>query len=254
MNLPTLDARVHAAHADAWQVEGRLRAPFGGGALDLPGIRLMASGLPHAQWNNGDVTDASVVDWRQVRAWYAARAKGAGVPWGVRVAADAPFSHGRYILRKRCMALLPADRRSAPAAGQVSVRLASPADLDTVTRIDAEAFETPAAEVRPWIAPRLGADRCTVAIAELEGAPVGVATALRTDDRAGPALGIFGVGVLAAARRRGVATALTDWLLTRGFAGGATLAHLNPDSEAAARLYRRLGFVETRGFDIYIDR
>jgi ribosomal protein S18 acetylase RimI-like enzyme len=253
VNLPPLDARVHSAQGDAWQAEGRLRTSLGGGAMERPGIRLMASGLPHARWNNGDVTDASAVDWHQVRAWYAARAHGAGVPWGVRVAADAPFGHGRRVLRQRCMALLPADRRSATTTERISLRVASRADLDAVTRIDAEAFEAPADEVRPWIAPRLAADRCTVAIAELDGAPVGVATALNTNARAGPAIGIFGVGVVAAARRRGVATALTDWLLARGFAGGATLAHLNPDSEAAARLYRRLGFVETRGLDVYVD-
>jgi len=251
VNLPPLDARVHAAHGDAWQVEGRLRSQLGGGALELPGIRLMASGLPHAQWNSGDVTDAGAIDWPQVRAWYAARANGTGVPWGVRVAADVPFGQGRHVLRKRCMALLPAERRTTPAAEGIRLRAANRADLDTVTRIDAEAFGAPPDEVRPWIAPHLGADRCTVGIAELTNAPVGIATSLMTDDRAGPAIGIFGVGVLAAARRRGVATALTDWLLARGFAGGATLAHLNPDSEAAARLYRRLGFVETRGLDIY---
>jgi ribosomal protein S18 acetylase RimI-like enzyme len=253
VNRPPLDARVHSAQGDAWQAEGRLRTSLGGGAIERPGIRLMASGLPHARWNNGDVTDASAVDWRQVRAWYAAQANGAGVPWGVRVAADAPFGQGRRVLRQRCMALLPADRRPATTTERISLRVASRADLDAVTRIDAEAFEVPADEVRPWIAPRLGADRCTVAIAELDGAPVGVATALNTNDRAGPAIGIFGVGVVAAARRRGVATALTDWLLACGFAGGATLAHLNPDSEAAARLYRRLGFVEVRGFDVYTD-
>ena len=34
------------------------------------------------------------------------------------------------------------------------------------------------------------------------------------------------------------------WLLERGFAGGADLAHLNPDTPGAARLYGRLGFTE----------
>jgi hypothetical protein len=31
------------------------------------------------------------------------------------------------------------------------------------------------------------------------------------------------------------------------------LAHLHPDSDAAARLYARIGFVETPGFDVYVD-
>jgi hypothetical protein len=37
-----------------------------------------------------------------------------------------------------------------------------------------------------------------------------------------------------------------------GFAG-AELAHLHPDSDSAARLYARLGFVETPGLDVYVD-
>ena len=59
--------------------------------------------------------------------------------------------------------------------------------------------------------------------------------------------------MLSAARRRGVGAALSSWLLERGFAAGAELAHLNPDTDEAARLYGRLGFVETRGLDMYVD-
>ena len=40
---------------------------------------------------------------------------------------------------------------------------------------------------------------------------------------------------------------------TRALDDGATLAHLSPDTEDAARVYARLGFVETPGFDIYVD-
>ena len=46
---------------------------------------------------------------------------------------------------------------------------------------------------------------------------------------------------------------MSSWLLERGFATGAELAHLNPDSDGAARLYERLGFTETPGLDIYVD-
>jgi hypothetical protein len=40
-------------------------------------------------------------------------------------------------------------------------------------------------------------------------------------------------------------------LLERAFA--ADLAHLHPDSDVAARIYGRLGFMEVAGFDIYVD-
>lgn len=251
--MSTLDQRVHAAHADAWQAEGRLREPLGGGACELPGVRLMASGLPHAQWNNGDVSDPDRFPLDDVRAWYAGRAGGAGVPWGVRVPADHAFTHGRPLFRKRCMAVSPADYRAPGMPAGVDLARAWPADVDTVATIDALAFGGPVEQARAWVEPHLGAPRFVSALARLHGEPVGIATAILTDDRAGSCVGIFGVGVLERARRQGVGGALTSWLLEVAFDEGVTLAHLNPDSDAAARLYGRLGFKETRGLDVYAD-
>jgi len=248
-----LDQRVWTAQADAWQAEGRLRAARGGGVVELPGVRLMASGLPHPQWNNGDVTDASRFALDAVRAWYAARADGAGVPWGVHVPAGQPFEYGKRLFRKRCMGL---ERRAFRKSGSpVGVRFeaATGADLDRIAAIDAAAFGSPVESNRPWIEPHLDAPGFTVALAVLNGEAVGIATAIATDDQAGSSVAIFGVAVLEPARRRGVGGALTSWLLERAFEQGATLAHLNPDSEAAARIYARLGFEETTGLDIYTD-
>ncbi len=247
-----LDERVRMAHGDAWQAEGHLRAAFGGGAAELPGVRLMASGLPHQQWNNGDVHDPARFPLDAVRDWYAARAFGAGVPWGVRVPAARPFAHGRHLFRKRCMGLERAQFVRGLAPSAVRVRAATRADAEIVAAIDAAAFETPLDVARPWALPHLESTSCIVALAEVGGETVGVAMGISTDAWAGPALGIFGVGVLAHARRRGVATALTAWLVERGFSAGAQLAHLNPNDAAAAAVYRRLGFVETAGFDVYV--
>jgi GNAT superfamily N-acetyltransferase len=251
--LNSLVERVWTAHGDAWHAEGRLRQSVGGGAAEFPGIRLMASGLPHAQWNNGDVADPALVDVEKVRAWYAARAGGSGVPWGVCVPADRAFKFGRLRFRKRCMGLTPNEFRPVEATPRIRIGEAMPADLDSIVKIDAAAFGDPAAQVCPWIEPHLGAAGFIVALAKLDGVPVGIATAIFTDERAGPCFGIFGVGVLEHARRRGVGSAMTSWLLERAFANGAALAHLNPDSDEAARLYARLGFVETAGLDVYTD-
>lgn len=248
-----LDERVWAAQGDAWQAEGRLREHLGGGAVEFPGIRLMASGLPHPQWNNGDVTDPVTVPWAGVRAWYAARAGGAGVPWGVRAPAGRHPGLGRLLFRKRCMGLASERFATVDTRTTVEIRTAAPADAADVAAIDAAAFDEPIERIRRWVEPHLDAPGFTVALAELDGVAVGIATAIRTDDRAGPCVGIFGVAVLERARRRGVASALTSWLLGRALAGGATLAHLNPDSVAAERLYARLGFVETAGLDVYVD-
>ncbi len=59
---------------------------------------------------------------------------------------------------------------------------------------------------------------------------------------------------LAHARRSGRGAAVTSWLIARGFERGATLAHLDPDDDAAVRLYARLGFVEVPGFNVFVNQ
>ncbi|MFS0703944.1 GNAT family N-acetyltransferase [Cellulomonas sp. 179-A 9B4 NHS] len=240
---------ARTAHADAWEQHGRLRAEAGGAVAELPGVRLMASGLPYAQWNNGDVTDPGLVDVDAVRAWYARL----DVPWGLRVPAGAPWPHGRLLFRKRLMLLHAADLVRAPAVPGLVVRAATPDDLDVVARVDATAFDGDAAVEAAWMRPLLVSERATVAVAELDGRPVGTASCLRTDGRAGPAAYLAGVAVLPEARRRGVAAAVSGWLLDRAVAAGARVAHLHPDSDLAARVYARLGFTEVDGLDVYVE-
>jgi GNAT superfamily N-acetyltransferase len=247
--LETLTQRVRTAHGDAWQEEGRLRIPYGGAFAEQPGIRLMASGLAQPPWNNGDVTDAEVVDLDLVREWYA----DLGVPWGVRVPADQSWSHGRHLFRKRLMGLTADGFAPAPPVAGLAVRAAAASDVEAVVRVDCAAFGGESSVDRPWLEPHLHADTVTVALALLEGEPVGTAYTLRSDGRAGPALYLAGVGVLERARGRGVAAAMSSWLLEQGFAAGAELAHLHPDSDSAAGIYARLGFTEVDGFDIYVD-
>ena len=134
MSAPAL-SRVQVAHADAWQVEGRLRAPYGGGALEVRGLRLMASGLPGPQWNSGDVT-APDADLAAARAFYAAR----GAAWGLRVPAGMPWRHGRRVKALRLMAVEGDAFAPTPAPRGVTVRAAGRDDLETVLAIDAEAF------------------------------------------------------------------------------------------------------------------
>jgi len=234
----SLTSRIRSAHGDAWQVHGALRA----GAEERPGIRLMASGLGHPQWNNADIT-APDPDMDEAAAWYAAR----GVPWGMRVPVELDWSRGRFLFHKRLMGLEPAAFIPPPDA---DVRLAD--DLDTVVEIDAAAFGTEPA--RGWLTPQFGAPRFETALAYLDGEPVATGYAVRSDGRAGPCLYVAGVAVLPHARRRGLGAALTAWLIARGFERGATLAHLHPDDDAAVRLYERLGFVEVAGFNVFVNQ
>jgi ribosomal protein S18 acetylase RimI-like enzyme len=245
---------VRTAHADAWEAHGRFRERYGGGAVRLPGIRLMASGLPHPQWNNGDVTDPELVDLSAVRQWYADRgASRAGVPWGVRVPADVTWPHGRHLFRKRLMGLVSERLVTAATPAGVALRRATDADADAVLSVDTVAFEAPDDVERPWVEPLLWQPDVTVCVAEEAGTAVGVGHVLVSDGDAGPAAYVAGIGVLPEARGRGVGAAVSSWLLERGFAAGAGFAHLHPDTDGAARIYARLGFVEVEGFDVYVD-
>jgi GNAT superfamily N-acetyltransferase len=245
--MPREGSRVHIAHADAWAAEGRLREPFGGGVLEARGLRLMASGLPQVQWNSGDVTAAGA-DLEAARAFYAAR----GAAWGVRVPRAVRWPHGRRLRTLRLMALGPEDVSPAPLPRGVTVRRAAPDDLDAVVGVDATVFHADRAVERPWIEPHLDAPGIDVALATFDGEPVGTGYSIRTDERAGPCLFLAGVAVLPAARGRGVGAALSSWLLERGFAAGAELAHLHADTSAAARVYARLGFADVDGLDVYV--
>ncbi|MBW0252619.1 alpha/beta fold hydrolase [Cellulomonas sp. PS-H5] len=249
LGAPDRDALARAAHAETWQTHGRIRAGRGGAVADLPGIRLMASGLAHPWWNNGDVTDPDRVELGEVRDWYARR----GVPWGVRVPAGVTWPHGRHLFRKRLMLLDARALVTQPPVPGLGIRRATAADLDAVLAVDLAAFGGEPAASRAWLDPLLGSPVVTVALAELDGAPVGTAYVVRSDGEAGPAVGLGGVGVVPAARRRGVAAAVSSWVLAGAVDAGAGVAHTEPDTDGAARLYTRLGFAEVGGLDVYVD-
>ena len=239
--------RVWAAQGDAWLARGRLFEPLGGAVAELPGVRVAASGLDQVGRNGGDVHDPDAVRIADVSAWFAER----GVGWGLRLPADTSWPHERRLFRQRCMALDPVSFQPAVAPAGVELRIAGPADLDLVAALDATAFIGEAGASASWMGPTLGAAGFRVVVASFDGVPVATATSVVTDDWAGPAVGLFGVAVAPQARRRGIGAAVSSWLLEHAFAEGALLAHLNPDTDDAARLYARLGFAESAGFDIY---
>jgi ribosomal protein S18 acetylase RimI-like enzyme len=241
---------VRAAHGDAWQALGSLFEARGGGSASLPGLRLMASGLPHPQWNSADVCDAAA-DIEAARSFYAAY----GVPWGVRVPAGMAWRHGRRLFRQRLMGLFRRGFRAAPTPRGLTIDAADPADLDALLAVDVAAFGSDGDLERPWLSALVGAppEVVTVVRATVRRKVVGTGYSVIADGEAGPSVYIAGISVLPAHRERGVGGAVSTWLVERGFSAGAELAHLHPDDDRAARLYARLGFVETRGLDVYVD-
>jgi GNAT superfamily N-acetyltransferase len=220
----------------------------GGASAALRDLQLMAAGFESAGVNSGDVTGPDP-DLDAARAFYAAR----GVTWGLRVPPELPWPHGRLLFRRRVMAVPRAGFSPAPAVPGLVLLRAGPEDLAPVLHIDSTVFELDPTDNTRWLTPLLDSESADFALAELDGEPAGTAYTLRSDGRAGPSVYLAGVAVLPAARRRGVGAALSSWLLERGFAAGAELAHLNPDNDAAARIYARLGFIETPGLDVYVD-
>jgi GNAT superfamily N-acetyltransferase len=103
--------------------------------------------------------------------------------------------------------------------------------------------------LRAWIEPHLSNAAWRVLLGVVDGEPAGVLTATLTNGRAGPAVGLKGLGVLPEVRGRGVATALVTAALDIGAAHGVTLAHAYPDPEEVP-LFDALGFEEVDGFEV----
>lgn len=243
-----LVARVHAANGDAWQVQGRLREPWGGGAAEVRGLRLMASGLPHPRWNSADA-DSPDAEVDAARAWYAQR----GVPWGVRVPEGISWEHGPRLFELPLMALEPGDFRPAAAVPGLAIGAAARADLEALAALDAAVFATSVGESAAWMEPHLEAPEVTTAHARIDGELVGTGWALRADGRAGPTVYVGGVGVGAHARRRGVGAAVSSWLVQSGLGAGAELAVLQADTDEATRVYERLGFRTVTAFAVHAE-
>jgi predicted GNAT family acetyltransferase len=77
--------------------------------------------------------------------------------------------------------------------------------------------------------------------------PVGMAAAYLNEG----AIGIFGVAVVPAARRRGIASALSV-VAARAFP--ADLAWLHTDDAQARSVYERLGFREVAQWEVWIRK
>lgn len=240
--------RVRAAHADAWHAEGLLREPFGGGATQVRGARLMASGIRTPKWNNADIV-GSDVDVAAMIEWYAAR----DVPWGVRVPLELSFELGQHLFEKRCAGLVPSDFvPSSPVAG-ISIRRATTADLRDYSNLELTAFGGDAEMQERWVKPALGAPGFVHWLASDAAGPVGVAATVLTDETAGPAAYLSGVCAVPRWRRRGVEPLLAATAAVAAFDWGATLIHMNPDDDERSWA-RALGFVEVPGFIVRLVR
>ena len=122
-------------------------------------------------------------------------------------------------------------------------------DLEAVRAVEVATFGTPKDIAERFVGPRmLEDDRVRMFTAWIDGEPVGEASGYLLHDT----VGIYGVGVVGSARRRGIGAALT-LRASRAFEDRADLAWLQP-SEMAQRMYEALGFRPVSDWEVWIAR
>lgn len=120
-------------------------------------------------------------------------------------------------------------------------------DLEAVRLVESATFGTPKDIAERFVGRRmLEDDRVRILVAWVDGEPVGEATAYLVDGT----VGVFGVGVVEAARRRGIGAALTVRAAT-AFGDRADLVWLQP-SDMARTMYERLGFRRVSDWEVWI--
>jgi GNAT superfamily N-acetyltransferase len=144
-----------------------------------------------------------------------------------------------------------ADPASLPdAQGPNGVRIRPVETRDealALARVDAEAFEgDPEISERAFASGVIGVEGIRAFVAWEADEPVGCGTALAHEGT----IGVFGVGVVPRARRRGLGTALT---VAAACAFLADLAWLLP-SDMARSMYERLGFRPVAEWEIRVRR
>jgi hypothetical protein len=241
---------VRTAHGDAWQAEGRLREPHGGGACAVRGARAMASGIKTPKWNNADVTHEQV-DLEALSAWYAVR----GMPWGLRVPLEIPLAVGEPLFVKRCMGLVASrgaesGLRLFDPPGGIQVRRIRADERDRFVALEVAAFGDDPATAQAWLVPQFGVAGFDHWVAEIAGLTVGVATSVRSDELAGPAVMVTGVAALPGADARLVKGQLSAQISAEAVhaGSGATLVHVYPDDDEEAAAFAAVGFIEVPGF------
>jgi len=146
------------------------------------------------------------------------------------------------------MAVAAGGLPEASAPEDVTIRsVTNASDLPAVRVVEVDTFGTPSDVAERFVGPGMLADHhVRMFTAWLDGEPIGEASAYLTD----ATVGIFGVGVLERARRRGIGTALT-LAAARAFGDAADLAWLQP-SGMAEGMYDRLGFRTVSHWEVWV--
>jgi GNAT superfamily N-acetyltransferase len=141
------------------------------------------------------------------------------------------------------VSLLPEDR--LPAGVEIRP-VREEEELEAVREVEVATFGTPPEIADGFVGLKMLRDeRVRMFTAWIDGEPVGEASAYLLHDT----VGIFGVGVVEPARRRGIGAALT-LRAARAFEGATDLAWLQP-SDMARRTYEGLGFLPVSEWEVW---
>jgi ribosomal protein S18 acetylase RimI-like enzyme len=248
--------RIVAAGLEGERV--RAEVVEGGEVLEVDGLLVSLSNLPASELNGTRVIrepdDAST-------ALDAARAvfRGRGHPFfGIEVevgrhpAVEAAIRAAglRRVDGWPTMAARIADLPAEQVPEGVAIREARHHDdLEAIRSVEVATFGTPRDIAEGFVGPRmLEDDRVTIFTAWIDGEPVGEASGYLLHDT----VGIYGVGVVEEARRRGIGAALT-LRAARAFGDRADLAWLQP-SDMARTMYDGLGFRPVSDWEVWIAR
>jgi GNAT superfamily N-acetyltransferase len=138
--------------------------------------------------------------------------------------------------------------RPRPPSGVQMRPVTTPAELAAVVDIDVRVFGTARAVAERFAGPSLlSVDGYRAYVATSDGEAVGMALTSRHED----AVGVFGVGVVPEARRRGIGSALTTFAVLD--APGADLAWLQPTTMGLP-LYTAMGFADAAAWEVWVRR
>jgi GNAT superfamily N-acetyltransferase len=219
------------------------------------GVVAFGSGLPLALFNQIAVTDDDATDTGMISAVGALRDRGAPFYVVLRRGIDDRF--GPLLLDLGLvsqeevvpgMALQPIPPEPARANGLAIRRVENAAGLDDHIRTVVEGFEIPDEITRPWIGQELWLrEGCAVYVGYTDGKPVVSGFGIRT----GRTIGVYNIGTVEAARRRGYGAAMTARVAADGAAAGCDVAILQA-SEMGRPVYERLGFRTVIDRDAYL--
>lgn len=251
--MSTVSDRVLAASVAA--VRRRCRGVPGAEVLERDGLVLSLTNVPEPSLNTAFVARepsdaAAALAWAEEEMVRRGHTLGIDYPAGRWAGLDRAIRQAglERLLSRPVMVVSLGSLPGVEAPAGVRIRpVESRREALTLARLDAEAFGTDLEIGERAFAPAIvGVEGARALLAWDDDRAVGCAVA----QEGGGATGVFGVGVLPEARRRGIGAALTVAAAT---SFPADLAWLVP-SDMARPMYERLGFRDLETWEVWVRR